>query len=451
MAPETTTATQKITPVILSGGAGTRLWPLSRGLFPKQLHCLASDYSLLQDTVRRTGSPARFNRPLIVCNSEHRFLIAEQLRNIETPAQEIVLEPVGRNTAPAAGIAALILAEQDPDALMLVLPADHVIRDDASFLAAISAAVLAANEGHLVTFGNQPTAPSTGFGYIKRGTPQDGRPGCFNVDSFVEKPDLATAEEFLADGNYFWNAGIFLFRASQYLAELSQHQPELLEGCKEAVATSATDQDFRRLDKDHFATLTNISIDYAVMEVTQKAAVVPVDMGWSDVGSWDGLWDIAAKDSDGNVLQGDVVAHEVRNSYLFSDGPLVAGHGLDNMVVVALKDSVLVMDRESSQGIKAVVDRLSAAGRSEIETPPVVRRPWGSYCTIDVGPGFQVKRITVNPGGHLSLQKHHHRAEHWVVVEGEARGDRRRPGRDPFEKPSCGHTARRRPPARKSG
>ena len=411
----------KIHPVILSGGIGSRLWPLSRSLYPKQLLPLASDESLLQTTVKRVAGDARFAAPVMVCNEEHRFIIAEQLRSAGVAPQRILLEPEGRNTAPAVTAAAIDLLAQSPDALMLVMPSDHVIGDVAAFLAAVEIAATAARAGALVTFGITPTGPETGYGYILQGAALDGVDGCFGVTRFVEKPDQATAESYLATGGYAWNSGMFLFAASAFLAEMRAHDPAIAEACDQAVQKGREDLDFFRLDATAFRSATKISIDEAVMEKTDHAAVVPVDIGWSDIGAWSALWSIATPDADGNVLAGDVIAEDVTGSYLRSEKPIVAALGLDNVVVVATDDAVLVAAKDRAQDVKTLVERLSREGRSEHHSHTRVYRPWGHYQTVDIGDRFQVKRLTVRPGGRLSLQRHAKRAEHWVVVHGTAR------------------------------
>lgn len=410
----------KICPVILSGGAGTRLWPLSRELYPKQLLPLASDRSLLQDTARRvTGD--EFTGPIVVCNDEHRFVIAEQLRQAGLRPRAIVLEPAARNTAPAVAAAAAFLVREDPGSLMLVLPSDHVIRDEAAFRAAVAAGAEAAGAGRLVTFGIKPTHAETGYGYIQRGAALP-EVAAYAVARFVEKPDLATAKTYLADGAWLWNSGMFLFPARLFLAELATFEPAIAEAGQRAVAAAQTDLDFLRLDAAAFKTSPSKSIDYAVMERTTRAAVVPTDPGWSDVGAWSALWDIGARDAAGNVLTGDVIALDTKDAYLRSvDGTLLATIGLDNVVIVVTRDVVLAMDKRRAQDVKTVVDELKRRGRSEVATHTVVHRPWGSYETVDAGPRFQVKRIIVKPGAKISLQKHARRAEHWVVVSGTAR------------------------------
>jgi len=409
----------QIYPVILSGGAGSRLWPLSRSLFPKQLLPLAGDRSLIQDTVlRATGTG--FHPPLISCNTEHRFLIAEQMREAGITPMGIVLEPIGRNTAPAAAIAALTVAEKDPDGMLLLMPADHIVQNQSAFLEAIAAATAAAEQNHLVTFGITPDAPETGYGYIRRGAPLAGLAKAFAVAQFAEKPDAATAAGYIASGDYCWNSGMFLFKASVFLAELKRLEPEMLAHCLTALAEGKEDLDFFRLGETAFSASKSISIDYAVMEHTDRAAIVPVDMGWSDIGSWESLWATAVKDGSGNRAHGDVLHHGVRNSYLRSEGPLVAAVGLEDVVVVATKDAVLVSHKSASQDVKRIVEQLEQSGRELHLTHRKVYRPWGAYEGIDTGDNFQVKHITVNPGAKLSLQMHHKRAEHWIVVSGTA-------------------------------
>lgn len=396
-------------PVILSGGAGTRLWPLSRELRPKQLLPLTGSATLLQDTAGRLGG-----RPIVVCNQEHRFIVAEQLREVGIEPRGIVIEPMGRNTAPAVAVAALL---SEPDSLLLVMPSDHQVRDVAAFRAAVAKAVPLARQGMLVTFGIQPTEPNIGYGYIKRGAALGEG---FRVDRFVEKPDRATAESYLAGGDYLWNGGIFLFSARAYLAELGRRLPAMVEQCRAALAEGASDLFFFRLAEVPFAGIKGESIDYAVMEHTDKAAVVPVDMGWSDIGSWSALWQESAQDGDGNVLLGDVIATATRDSYVRSEGLLVTTLGVEDLVVVATDDVVLVADKAHDQDVKKIVEGLKAAGRSEASQGTRVYRPWGWFQTIDDGTRFRVKHIQVNPGSKLSLQKHWHRSEHWVVVTGTA-------------------------------
>ena len=407
-------------PVILSGGSGSRLWPLSRRLYPKQLLPLTGSRTMIQDTALRFAQ-AGFAAPLVICNQEHRFLIAEQLRESDVSNTTIVLEPTGRNTAPAAAAAALILQRADREAAMLLLPSDHIIADVSAFHEAIEKALPAAQAGALVTFGIKPTGPVTGYGYISAGDPMPGAPGSFRVQRFVEKPDRATAERYVASGNYFWNSGIFLFSAERFISEMERLEPAMLAACRESVEKGRKDLDFIRLEEKAFAKCPSQSIDYAIMEHTPHAAVVPVDMGWSDVGSWHALWEITEKGQSGNAIKGDVVVQDVRNSYLRSDGPLLAAVGVEDVVVIATTDAVLVSHREAAQDVKKIVDELERQGREHHIQHRKVYRPWGSYEGIDAGERFQVKRIIVNPGAKLSLQMHHHRAEHWIVVAGTAR------------------------------
>jgi mannose-1-phosphate guanylyltransferase/mannose-6-phosphate isomerase len=405
-------------PVVLSGGSGTRLWPLSRELYPKQLLPLVGEFTMLQETVRRlAGLDA--GSPLVVCNESHRFLVAEQLRVIAQPACAIVLEPQGRNTAPAIALAAhAAIAASGDDPLLLVLPADHVIRDTAAFQRAVKVAMEAASAGQFVTFGVVPDAPETGYGYIRRGAAMGGG---FRIDRFVEKPPLAQAEQYLKAGDHYWNSGMFLFRARRYLEELQRHAPDIAAACRAAFEGSQRDLDFTRVDAQQFAQCRSESIDYAVMEKTADAIVVPLDAGWSDVGSWSALHQACDADRDGNVKHGDVLTEDTQGSYLYSESRLVATVGLRDHVVVETKDAVLVAPKDRVQDVKQLVAKLKAAGRTEHLLHREVFRPWGSYDSIDYGDRFQVKRLTVRPGGVLSLQMHHHRAEHWVVVSGTAR------------------------------
>lgn len=409
-----------IVPVILSGGSGTRLWPVSRTLYPKQLQALYSGRSMLQETAARTVVDS-FSAPIIICNHEHRFIIAEQMLEVGIVPRTILLEPVGRNTAPAAAVAALVLAAQDPDTLMMVVPSDHLIGKADAFAEACLTARKAAQDGLLVTFGIQPRGPEIGYGYIQQGQTLDQVEGAFSVARFVEKPDRETAEGYLRTGGYFWNSGMFLFKAGVYLAELERLQPEMLAACRKAVDHAATDLDFIRLNETFFSTSPSNSIDYAVMEKTDKAVVVPANMGWNDVGSWSELWHVGDKDDAGNVLQGDVVALDVCNSYIRSPGTLTAVIGIEDIVVVVTDDAVLIASKGRAQDVKGIVEALKRDGRSEGEIHNSVHRPWGWYRSIDAGEGYQAKQLMVKPGGVLSLQSHRRRAEHWVVVSGRAR------------------------------
>lgn len=409
----------KIIPVILSGGSGSRLWPLSRAKYPKQLLALNTDQTLLQETVCRFNDIAHIGTPIIVCNESHRFLVAEQMREINNTSVKIILEPVGRNTAPALTIAALTALKGLDDAVLAVMPADHVIKDPQSFQSALAAAIKLANDDRLVTFGVQPTSPETGYGYIKCGTNN-------SVQAFVEKPDKATAKKYIEDSSYFWNSGMFVMKASVWLRELEIYEKEIVDLCKEALKTSQNDLDFIRINEKSFAACKNISIDYAVMEKTAAASVVPLVAGWSDIGSWSSLAEVMKKDDAGNYIEGDCYTYNTENSFLLSQGRMIATVGLKDTIVVETADAVLVANKNSSQDVKEIVDRLKLEGRSQLHSHTKVYRPWGFYQTVDTGLQFQVKRINVKPGAALSLQKHQRRAEHWVVVKGQAdivRGD----------------------------
>jgi mannose-1-phosphate guanylyltransferase/mannose-6-phosphate isomerase len=415
-----------IQPVILSGGSGTRLWPMSRTLYPKQLLSLLGQDSLLQQTVRRVADRQGFAAPLLVANEEHRFIIAEQLREIAAVPRALLLEPVGRNTAPAACIAALALTEAEPDPLMLVMPSDHTIGDLAAFADAVEGAATAARAGALVSFGITPQRAETGYGYIRRGSELDGAKGVFAVAEFVEKPGPEQAQAYVASGEHSWNSGMFLFPARVYLDELERLRPDMVAACRDALATAQRDSDFVRLGREAFAACDSDSIDYAVMEHTRRAAVVPVSMGWSDVGSWDALWEMGDKDQHGNSIEGNVVAEDARNCYLRSEAGLVAAIGIEDLVVVSTADAVMVAPRNRTQDVKKLVARLVKDRRDEADALPTVHRPWGTFTSLHNGHRVQVKHIMVKPGGKLSLQMHHHRAEHWVVVQGTAkirRGD----------------------------
>ena len=409
----------RLHPVVLSGGSGTRLWPLSRLAMPKQLLALNGPRTMIQDTVLRARL-AGAAPPILICNDSHRFLVAEQMQQLAVKPGAIVLEPQGRNTAPAAAVAALIAAETDPKAVVLLLPSDHVVTDEAAFRDAVAVAVRAAEAGNIVTFGMAPTKPETGYGYIQRGGALPGIDGAFKVQRFVEKPDAETAARYLSDGGYFWNSGMFVFRADVLLEETARHAPKVMPAVSEAVEKAKRDLDFIRLDGESFARAPNISIDFGVMEHTDRAALVPCAIGWSDVGSWSSLWEIQEQDGQGNVLQGDVIAHDTRDCFVRGEKGLVALVGARNLAVVVTKDAVLVADKSRAQDVKCIVDRLKQAKRSEFAEHARVFRPWGNYETLELGDGFQVKRIVVAPGGRLSLQMHHHRAEHWVVVQGTA-------------------------------
>ncbi len=415
-------------PVILSGGSGTRLWPLSRELYPKQLLPLVGNHTMLQETARRLEGVADVAAPIIVCNESHRFMVAEQMLQLGTRPGAIILEPVGRNTAPAVAVAALVaLASpvarkrekgEEEDPILLVLPADHVIRDLGAFREAVAAGRTAAEGGKLVTFGVVPDRPETGYGYIRKAK---GEGPAYPVAEFVEKPSLETAVRYVQSGEYFWNSGMFMFRARAYLAELRRHAPAMLSACEDAVAAAKRDLDFTRLSAETFGACPSDSIDYAVMEKTGEAVVVPLDAGWSDVGSWSALQDALPRDAAGNVVSGDVITEGTRGSYLHATSRLIAAVGLTDHVVVETKDAVLVAPRDKVQDVKALVSRLKAQGRYETSLHREVFRPWGSYDSIDNGDRFQVKRLVVKPGASMSLQLHHHRAEHWIVVSGTAR------------------------------
>jgi len=406
-----------ITPVILSGGVGSRLWPVSREGRPKQFLPIGGARSMLQQTQLRLAgietAPA-----VVVCNEAHRFLVAEQFREIGEQPGAIILEPAGRNTAPAIALAAQQAIGGDPDALLLVLPADHHIAAPDAFLAAVEQGLGAAAAGYLVTFGVVPTGPETGYGYIRGGS--EAAPGVLKLDRFVEKPDVKTAQGYLAEGDYYWNSGMFLLRAGTYLELLAQQQPAMYDACQGAMAAARRDMDFLRPDAETFLASPSDSIDYAVMEHTDRGAVVPLDCGWSDIGSWSALCEVGEADGDGNVVEGDVLAQDTRNSYIRGESRLVATLGVDNLVVVETPDAVLVANRNKVQDVKAIVTALKAADRSEATVHQRVFRPWGSYESLVVAEGFQVKRIIVQPGQTLSLQKHFHRAEHWIVVRGTA-------------------------------
>jgi mannose-1-phosphate guanylyltransferase/mannose-6-phosphate isomerase len=420
-------------PVILSGGSGTRLWPLSRELYPKQLLPLVGNRTMLQETAARLDGLEDLGAPVVVCNESHRFMVAEQLRESGAAPQAIVLEPVGRNTAPAVAVAALVALENlptratgtgaaagagDTDPVLLVLPADHVIRDVEAFQAAVTAGRAAADSGKLVTFGVVPDSPETGYGYIRR---VPGTGPAYAVAEFVEKPDAATAAKYVASGDYFWNSGMFMFRARAFLAELGAHAPAILAACERAVAAATRDLDFTRLPAAEFGVCPSDSIDYAVMEKTRAAVVVPLSAGWSDVGSWSALQDALPTDAAGNVIAGDVITEDAHGCYLHSTSRMIAAVGLRDHVVVETKDAVLVAPRDRVQDVKQLVQQLKAQGRYETSLHREVFRPWGSYDSVDGGDRFQVKRLSVKPGASMSLQLHHHRAEHWIVVSGTAR------------------------------
>jgi len=403
----------QIKPVILAGGSGTRLWPLSRAAHPKQFLALHGDDTMLQATARRL-SGLNVKSSITICNEEHRFFVAEQLREVDMLGS-IILEPVGRNTAPAIALAALM---SNGDDLLLVLAADHVIQDEAAFTKAVADATPLAEAGNLVTFGIVADQPHTGYGYIKRG---EERGVGFVVDKFVEKPSIKVAEDYVTSGQYYWNSGMFLFKASRYLSELSKFRPDIYEACKSSMVEVRKDIDFIRVDSQSFEGCPAESIDYAVMEKTDDAVVVPMAAGWSDIGSWSSLWDISQKDGNGNAIHGDIILHEANNSYVRTDGTLVAAIGVDDLVIVATKDVVMVAHKDSVQNVKVIAEKIKSDLRAEWKTHREVYRPWGKYDSIDKGERYQAKRITVKPGAKLSVQMHHHRAEHWVVVSGTAK------------------------------
>ncbi|MCI5107461.1 MAG: mannose-1-phosphate guanylyltransferase/mannose-6-phosphate isomerase [Pseudomonadales bacterium] len=408
-------------PVILAGGVGSRLWPLSRAAQPKQFTCFpGQQYSLFQATLQRLEGLPDLADPIVVCNAEHRFLVAEQLRQLGLSSAHIMLEPVGRNTAPAVAMAAHWAQQQDAAAQLLVLPADHAIRDTTVFQSAVKSAAELAAGGKLLTFGIVPGSPETGYGYIKRGESLADE-NAFEVARFVEKPDLETAKSYLASGDYLWNSGMFLFRASDFLDELGSHAEDIASACHQAFAGLVSDEDFLRLPEAEFAACRSDSIDYAVMEKTGRAAVLPLDAGWSDLGAWDALWEAAEADAQGNVFSGDVLASEVENSYIQAGSRLVAAVGLKDSIVVETADAVLVADRHQAQAVKKIVEQLQQQSRPETEFHTLVQRPWGSFENLGSGKGYQVKHIIVHPGAALSLQMHHHRAEHWTVIRGTAR------------------------------
>lgn len=406
-----------ITPVIMAGGSGTRLWPLSRGNYPKQFLKLAGVYTMLQNTLNRLNG-LQHSPAMLICNEEHRFIAAEQVRQLGVEHNGIFLEPVGRNTAPAIALAAFKAIEKGTDPLLLVLAADHIIDDIEAFQRSVNQAAELAEQDKLVTFGIVGNKPETGYGYIKRGEQfQTG----FVVNSFVEKPDASTAEEYISSGDYYWNSGMFLFKASRYLNELKTYRPDIYAACEKAMQVQNNDLDFIRVDKGAFEACPDESIDYAVMEHTKDAVVVPMDAGWSDVGGFSALWEVSPQDENGNAFTGDVKAIDTKNTLVFGEDKLVATIGVENLVIVNTKDALLVAHKDKSQHVKAIVQQLKDEQRSEAKLHREVYRPWGKYDSVDSGERFQVKRITVKPGAKLSVQMHHHRAEHWIVVSGTAK------------------------------
>ncbi|WP_117232560.1 mannose-1-phosphate guanylyltransferase/mannose-6-phosphate isomerase [Vibrio maerlii] len=411
-----------VQPVIMAGGSGSRLWPLSRTEHPKQFLSITSNETMLQQTLHRMEGLDHC-APFVICNDVHRFLVAEQLRRANVMHSGILLEPVGRNTAPAIALAAHMTQVMGDDALMLVLAADHVIKDTESFHKAVEAAIPYAQRGDMVTFGIGATSPETGYGYIKTGAAVEtgGSDKGFTVDSFVEKPDLETAKQYLRDGNYLWNSGMFLFKASVYLEELAKHRPDIFEACAKAHDSHFNDLDFIRMSPELFSAIPDESIDFAVMEKTDKAVVVPMNAEWSDVGSWSALWDVNDKDDNGNATRGDVLAEDTQDSFIYSQNKLVATVGVENLIVVETKDAVLVADKDKVQDVKSIVNRLKSEGRSEYLQHREVFRPWGSHDTVSEGDRFHVKQVHVKPKEKTALQMHYHRAEHWIVVSGTAK------------------------------
>ncbi|EPV3777661.1 mannose-1-phosphate guanyltransferase [Salmonella enterica subsp. enterica serovar Cerro] len=417
-------AAETLIPVIMAGGTGSRLWPLSRELYPKQFLCLQNNLSMLQSTISRLDG-IKHASPIVICNEKHRFIVADQLLQMNQLTNNIILEPVGRNTAPAVALAALVAknnsSKEDP--LLLILAADHVFTNENEFRITVSKEIPFADRGKLVTFGIVPSKAESGYGYILRGNKLQLEDDiiAFDVEQFVEKPSIETAQAYVASGDYYWNSGMFLFRAGRYLEELKKYRPDILIACEKSISDLNIDLNFVRINEDDFYPCPDVSIDYAVMEHTADAVVMPMDAGWSDVGSWSSLWEISAHTPEGNVHHGDVISHKTENSYVYAESGLVTTVGVKDLVVVQTKDAVLIADRHAVQDVKKVVEKIKADGRHEHHMHREVYRPWGKYDSIDAGERYQVKRITVKPGEGLSVQMHHHRAEHWVVVAGTAR------------------------------
>lgn len=409
-----------IIPVILAGGSGTRLWPLSRELYPKQMIAITDEFTMLQNTIKRLDGVEDLGDPVVICNEDHRFMAAEQLRQIGVTPDSIILEPMGKNTAPAIALAAFKVLETKEDPVLLVLPADHIIENVSHFHQAISDGARFAGTGSLVTFGIVPIAPETGYGYIRKGAPVDSRLEAARIERFVEKPDVETAREYVSSKQYYWNSGMFMFRASVIIEELNKTAPGMVDLCRSVISRGFQDMDFFRIDKDMFSKIEADSIDYAVMEKTDRGLIIGFDAGWSDLGSWQALWQTGRQDRDRNVIKGDVYVYDVKESFISSEERLVAAVGLEGVVVVETSDAVLVSPRDRVQDVKKIVQNLKKGGRSEAVNHRRVYRPWGDYETIDMSHRYQVKRITVKPQAKLSLQKHYHRAEHWTVVSGSA-------------------------------
>ena len=410
-------------PVILCGGSGTRLWPLSRSMYPKQFIRFngAMSTSFLQAAIKRLPPSHGFERPTLVCNNDHRFLVADEVQSTGIPPRLILLEPMARNTAAAIAAAALTSLADDPDAILVVMPSDHVILDDGAFATAVRQAAEVARKGSLVLFGITPDSPHTGYGYIRRGRAlSEGTSGVCQVEAFVEKPDEAKARAYIEDGNYFWNSGIFILHAKTFLSELERFEPQIAKSVAAAVAHAEKDLDFTRLEKTSFQQAPSISVDYAVMERTKAAAMLPIDVGWSDVGSWSSLWELGQQDANGNVSVGATILEDTHNSYVHSERAMITTLGVDNLVIVETPDAILVADKSRAQDVGKVVARLKESNRTEHAQHIRNHRPWGYFETLNVGARFQVKRLHVKPGGKLSLQMHHHRSEHWIVVHGTA-------------------------------